>query len=366
MSELEALWSLSSLCLLQAPQIEPVEFVHQLLRWCQHHSVDESRWIEVLSQKGFTIVPDEFWEAIVRLVAIRNFELACLLLRQLLLEGHNGEREAIEILLERMLQAPTPSAVMDDPGIFDHWIMENAQCFQDESIEFGAHVHDLAAILQGQVGSVRISLTWMERLLADLIYGQVPFDYEELGLHVATIDVSSKTVDQIYWKLLCFDSSAVSESLFAGCSMIEWMPLFVTHFAPLVQIPELLAGASFYVAKYTEWIGAQNADLLTLSASYALLINDDTLVTRIINGLDPDSLVSVSRKYPSARKLCRQALDRFAWKAFDDGNLQGAISLATDASNDLLQGIVAKTLLDHYSVSKGTRASLCFIINGHD
>lgn len=37
LSMLEVNWSLATLCFLQAPHIEPVDFVEQYLRWVQFH-----------------------------------------------------------------------------------------------------------------------------------------------------------------------------------------------------------------------------------------------------------------------------------------------------------------------------------------
>lgn len=354
LSNLENLWSLATLCILQAPQLEPVEFVHHLTRWYQHHSGEEARWMELPSERSSN-VPNGFWQSVTRLVAIRNFELACLLLRQVLLEGRECDRDVVELLLERMLQAPTPAAVMDDAGIFDHWILENVQCFSEEDVDFPPKVQDVAAILQGRVSEVRAPLGWMERLIADLTFGQIPFDYEEICAHAASLHVPAQAMDQLSWKLLCFDVHGFSDALLGHCETTEWLPLFYTHFASVVQIPELLAGMTLCASKYAEWVMmTRGREFLELAMDYAALARDETLINRIINELDQRSLHLVGQRHPLVRKLCMTSLRQRAWTAFERQEYQRALSLAASCSDDLLQGMVVKVLLERYSDSQGT------------
>lgn len=327
--------------------------------------LDDSEWDKHLPDVQGRM-PGQFWICLLKLVASRHFERACLMLRQLLLDGHVyalGHVAAIEAVLDCMLSAPVPLLVAEDPHLVLEWIQENRLVLADSQVSSCEELRLVSAVLSGDLDQASCLLNWQERLAAELFYKGTLYEYEDISNAAKGLNDSLKPFDALCLSLLHFDPKTFVLELGArDPDYYDDYIVFNAFLADLLTSASLLetdaAIQNELLTRLVHTLVTSEADLSTiftlsrrLRKSRLLRQSYDLLLER----LSEDDLAHARNlthdDYFRAR--CTELLSRHSRAKYEQGNIEEAYAAAIRARDAFTQRIIFDRVLHSFFEHKG-------------
>jgi hypothetical protein len=318
--------------------------------------VDESNWVKHFSDSDLSQdVPPEFWQSLLRLVASRHYEQACILLRRLLLDCPDAEhREQVALVLNRLLEAPSPAMILEDPDSFQEFVHENREILS--GFEWHEDLGPIISLLQGNVSGGQYEKK--VRLGAELLYPGIPFSYEEISARsTRVLGEGTCSLDRIMSSLLCFDISLFQNTLMKEIYNDSWVQCFAFHIADLLYKCGLVQGnvRDAMLTSYANELIKLGHTTITLSyAATCQEIPTDIVFNSVIL-MDIQSLPTIQesfKEHPLVVKECQSRLRAEARRILQTGDYTKAFKFACDASDESLKYRIMSTVLEAYAASQ--------------
>lgn len=334
-----ALWGLLTLCFFEVSinQLTSSQFVHSYLRWLQFYFLDD------YSNEEFSLeFNDSFWRIFLKLIATRSYEQACILLRRLLLDGILEEASVslVELVLERLLEAPSPARVMADPELFDDWIIGNRDVFSKNVVE-SRNSSGLSAVikmLSGNLDDVYHSLDWKEQLAAQLLYLGIPRTFDDVFVRARNFEHQECVLESLIFYSVLFDYEQVFDRLESASSVLpSW---FAPHFLDVASRSELFVETFHHL--FSEWAKDifQTNDSMeqvwNILLDYLIASGDEKQLESVLSSLSESLLQEALVRYKNNPKIlssCRHLLSNLAKIKLQSNDYGAAYQLASTVGN---------------------------------
>lgn len=359
--ELAAFWGLASLCFFHSIHETPVKLIHDYCRWLHFY----------FGPREIDLTADSFAFDLAALVASRDFEQASVCLRHLILDGaHLFQKspDQLELVLERLLTAPSPIQTVEIPALFIQWIAENKMVFAEEvgaDSNWVAELYPTVALLKGDLAheGLRDKLDWKIRFSATCLYEEIPSDYErlvELAMKVAPKD--GGLMDKLLHACIRLSVDSLLEQFSITKEPSMGILLVASHFADLLLRLSLVTYDEVRPC-IVAWIEAliEKPHHHEVALTYALAYNDQDSMRTIITSMDEDRLPDILQGYshiPMLAKIVRTHLSSRARLALTRGDYRRAYSMAVLAENQNLADMIVFTALDDYGERRDERSLL--------
>lgn len=157
------------------------------------------------------------------------------------LEGVSGdflEFDYLELLMERLLGAPSPSHVCLDPRLLHEWVSDNRLVISELSPDCPHNIRELFNLISfGQLEDCP-DLRWQIHLAARLYYTSEWMDVEDIHSIIRNFSQQRKLDDDAFdsmaVSLLTFDFKSFIRELDAGAEMDELRLLIAAHLGSVI------------------------------------------------------------------------------------------------------------------------------------
>lgn len=347
--ELTAFWSLASLCFLHSVHETPVKLVHDYCRWLHFY----------FGPREIDLTADSFAFDLASLVASRDFEQASICLRHSILDGtylSQKSPDQVELLLERLLAAPSPTQTVEIPALFIQWIAENKMAFAEEVRTDSSWIPELyptVALLRGDLAhkGLQDRLDWKVMVPAICLYEEIPHDYERLvALVTKAAPKDGDLMDQLLYACIRLSVEGFLEQFSIAKEPSMGVLLVTSHLTDLFLRLSLI---TFDEARpcIVAWIEAlsERSQQHEMALTYAIAYKDQDSMHKIITSMDESRLPDILNYYlhiPMLATIVRTHLSSRARLALTRRDYQRAHRMAVLAENQDLADMIVFTALD--------------------
>lgn len=325
-----------------------------------------------------------------RLIATRQLERACLLLRHGAMEGgasefSSDEQAGLQAILNRLLDAPSVALILEDPLVLTEWLAEN----REELAALGGRLANLAALLGGKICHEQLGV--QEAVAAELVFSHWPTTEEELWDLLSRLEAPETPpalFDRICLALLrgtSFSLAALRGQHSEGEEALLSLHLFTFHLLDLLWRAGLVSGDVHRRELYA-YVKALASSYLVGTGDRAAVdgISDDghgrdcpplpilliyadgldaevpSIVTDIIAALPLEALLRLNEQVSGARpskRLIQGQLQARAFESWRGGDPVPALRMARGAQDRILEAAIVQAALQRYSEGSGRWAA---------
>ena len=224
----------------------------------------------------------------------------------------------IEVLLERMMDAPSPAETSMDPVDFAEFVIENQEIFTDKGIVWPNEMLPIIAILQGDLSNA--SLPWAVMTGAKFLYSTagIPNSYEQIT-RIAMETGTFTATERILKALMSFNMDQFISSLQLEEQKYETSLLLSMLSAHLLDVLFNVDHCdeevrNDHIIEYANRIFQHEMDSFWSQAlDYALSTGPkgSFTVQEICTNISPDQMhyaLTIFKEFPLVMRLCRKRM----------------------------------------------------------